>query len=320
MSILVVAEHDGAHARPGSFSALAVARDLGAHSRERVELLVIGSGVDSVAAEAARFAPVIVVDSPLLANPTADRYAQIIADVARAREAGSIVANSTTLAKDILPRASALLSAAMTGDVTGYSFMNGELRLRRPMYAGAAMATVMLTGRPLVITVRASAFPAAEPLAQPGERIVWSVDASTLPNHTEYVGLESRPTLRPELTEARVVVSGGRPFRTGEEFEKYVGRLADALNGAAGCTRALVDAGIAPNEWQIGQTGKVVAPQLYVALGISGAVQHLAGMKNSRVVVAVNSDPEAPMFSVATYGLVGDVRQIVPELIRELGQ
>ena len=218
MSILVVAEHDGAHARPGSFSALAVARDFGAHSGERVELLVVGSGLDSVAADAARFAPVIVVDSPLLANPTADRYAQIIADVARAREAGSIVANSTTFAKDILPRASALLGAAMAGDVTAYSFLNGELRLRRPMYAGAAMATVILTGRPLVITVRASAFPAAEPLAQPGERIVWSVDASTLPDHTEYVGLESRPTLRPELTEARVVVSGGRPFRTGEEF------------------------------------------------------------------------------------------------------
>jgi len=320
MSILVVAEHDGAHARPGSFSALAVARDLGAHSGEGVELLVIGSGVDSVAAEAARFAPVIVVDSPLLANPTADRYAQIIADVAKARQAGSIVASSTTFAKDILPRASALLSAAMAGDVTDYSFMNGELLLRRPMYAGAAMATVALTGQPLVITVRASAFPAAEPLAQPGERIVWNVDASTLPNHSEYVGVESRPTSRPELTEARVVVSGGRPFRTSEEFENYVGRLADALKGAAGCTRALVDAGIAPNEWQIGQTGKVVAPQLYVALGISGAVQHLAGMKNSRVVVAVNSDPEAPMFSVATYGLVGDVRQIVPELIRELGQ
>ncbi|PYM01869.1 MAG: electron transfer flavoprotein subunit alpha [Verrucomicrobia bacterium] len=320
MSILVVAEHDGAHARPGSSSALAVARDLAAHSGERVELLVIGRGLAFVAADAARFAPVIVADHPLLANPTADRYAHIIADVAKAREAGSIVANSTTFAKDILPRASAMLSAAMAGDVTGYSFANGKLLLRRPMYAGAAMATVALTGRPLVITVRASAFPAAEPLAEPGERIVWSVDASTLPNHSEYVGLESRPTLRPELTEARVVVSGGRPFRTGEEFEKYVGCLADALNGATGCTRALVDAGIAPNEWQVGQTGKVVAPQLYVALGISGAVQHLAGMKNSRVVVAVNTDPEAPMFSVATYGLVGDVRQIVPELIRELGK
>jgi electron transfer flavoprotein alpha subunit len=320
MSILVVAEHDGADVRPGSCSALAAARDLAAHSGEGVELLVLGSGLDAVAADAARFAPVIVVDHPLLANPTADRYAQIIADVAKARDVQSILANSTTFAKDILSRASALLSAAMAGDVTGYSFVNGELRLRRPMYAGAAMATVALTGRPLVITVRASAFPAAPPLAQPGERIVWSVDASTLPNHIEYVGLEARPTLRPELTEARVVVSGGRPFRTGEEFEKYVGGLADALHGAAGCTRALVDAGIAPNEWQIGQTGKVVAPQLYVALGISGAVQHLAGMKNSRVVVAVNSDPEAPMFSIATYGLVGDVRQIVPELIRELGQ
>jgi electron transfer flavoprotein alpha subunit len=320
MSILVVAEHDGAHVRPGSCSALSVARELADQSEERIELMVLGSGLDSVAADAARFAPVIVVDHPLLANPTADRYAQIIADVAKAREAESILGNSTTFAKDILPRASALLGAAMAGDVTGYSFANGELRLRRPMYAGAATATVVLTGRPLVITVRASAFPAAEPLAEPGERIAWNLDASTLPNHIEYVGLESRPTSRPELTEARVVVSGGRPFRTGEEFEEYVGRLADALNGATGCTRALVDAGIAPNEWQVGQTGKVVAPHLYVALGISGAIQHLAGMKNSRVVVAVNSDPEAPMFSVATYGLVGDVRQIVPELIRELGQ
>src|SRR6476619_5900386 len=181
MSILVVAEHDGAHARPGSFSALAVARDLGAHSGERIELLVIGSGVDSVAAEAARFAPVIVVDQPLLANPTADRYAQIIADVAKAREAGSIVANSTTFAKDILPRASALLSAAMAGDVTDYSFMNGELLLRRPMYAGAAMALVTLAGRPQVITVRASAFPSAEPLDQSQEYIAWNVEASKLP-------------------------------------------------------------------------------------------------------------------------------------------
>jgi electron transfer flavoprotein alpha subunit len=320
MSVMVVAEHDGAHIRPGAYSALAVASDLARHAGERVELLVIGSRLDSVATDGARFAPVIVVDHPLLANPTADRYARIVADVAKAREVGGIIANSTTFAKDILPRASALLNGAMAADVTGYSFANGELLLRRPMYAGAAMATVTLAGRPLVITVRASAFPTAEPLAQPGERIDWSVDASTLPNHIEYIGLESRPTLRPELTEARVVVSGGRPFRSGEEFESYVGRLADALHGAAGCTRALVDAGIAPNEWQVGQTGKVVAPQLYVALGISGAVQHLAGMKNSRVVVAINSDPEAPMFSVATYGLVGDVRQIVPEFIRQLDQ
>jgi len=320
MTVLAVAEHDGTQVRSGAYSALTVARDLAKNSGDNVELLVLGSGLDSVAADASRFAPVIVADHPLLANPTADRYARIIANVAKARDAVSIIANSTTFAKDILPRAAALLNAAMAGDVTGYSVGNGELLLRRPMYAGAAMAVVTLSGQPQVITVRASAFPSAGPLDQPGERTVWNVDASTLPNHSEYVGLESRPTLRPELTEARVVVSGGRPFRTSEEFENYVGRLADALNGAAGCTRALVDAGIAPNEWQVGQTGKVVAPQLYVALGISGAVQHLAGMKNSRVVVAVNSDPEAPMFSIATYGLVGDVRQIVPELIRELGK
>ena len=320
MSILLVAEHDGTHVRPGAWSALTVARDFAGSSEKSVELLVLGSRLESVALDATRFASVIAVDHPLLANPTADRYAKIIADVAKAREASIIVANSTTFAKDILPRASALLGAAMAGDVTSYCFVNGELQLRRPMYAGSAMATVTLAGRPLVITVRASAFPAAEPIAQVGGRIDWNVDASTLPNQIEYVGLESRPTPRPELTEARVVVSGGRPFRTSDEFENYVGRLADVLHGAAGCTRALVDAGIAPNEWQVGQTGKVVAPQLYVALGISGAVQHLAGMKNSRVVVAINTDPEAPMFSVATYGLVGDVRKIVPELIRELGQ
>jgi len=320
MTILVVAEHDGTKVRSGVYSAVTVARDLAKTWGDNVELLVLGSGLDSVVADGARFGHVIVADHPLLANPTADRYARIIADVAKARDAVSIIANSTTFAKDILPRAAALLSAAMAGDVTGYSFANGELLLRRPMYAGAATGVVTLDGRPQVITVRASAFPSAEPLDRSQECTAWNVEASKLPNHSEYVGLESRPTSRPELTEARVVVSGGRPFRTSEEFENYVGRLADALNGAAGCTRALVDAGIAPNEWQVGQTGKVVAPQLYVALGISGAVQHLAGMKNSRVVVAVNTDPEAPMFSIATYGLVGDVRQIVPELIRELGK
>ena len=320
MTILVVAEHDGTKIRSGAYSALTVARDLAKNSSDTVELLVLGSGLDSVAADGARFARVIVADHLLLVNPTADRYARIIADVAEARDAVSIIANSTTFAKDILPRAAALLRAAMAGDVTGYSFANGELLLRRPMYAGAAMALISLVGRPQVITIRASAFPFAEALDQTQECTAWNVEASKLPNHSEYVRLESRPTSRPELTEARVVVSGGRPFRTSEEFENYVGRLADALDGAAGCTRALVDAGIAPNEWQVGQTGKVVAPQLYVALGISGAVQHLAGMKNSRVVVAVNSDPEAPMFSIATYGLVGDVRQIVPELIRELGK
>lgn len=320
MVILVVAEYDTAHVRPGSRSALGVARDLAARSGERVEWLVLGSGLDSVASDAARFAPVTVADHPLLVQATADRYARVIADVARAHEASVILANATTFAKDILPRAAALLGAAMAGDVTGYSFADGELLLRRPMYAGATTATVTLAGRPYIITVRASAFPPAEPLAKSGECVAWNVVAATLPNQIEYVGLESRPTMRPDLTEARVVVSVGRAFRSSEEFEQYVGRLADALKGAAGCTRALVDDGITPNEWQVGQTGKVVAPELYVALGISGAIQHLAGMKNSRIVVAVNSDAEAPIFSIANYGLVGDVRQITPALIEELNR
>ena len=320
MGILVVVEHDGTYVRTGSRSALGAAFELAAHSGETVELLVLGSGLEGVAADAVRFGPAIVADDPCLANPTADRYARVIADVANARHTGTIVAAATTFAKDILPRTAAFLGAAMAGDVIGYSFAGDELLLRRPMHAGAAVATITLTGSPRIITVRASAFRPAEPLAHPGERAAWPIDAEALPNQIEYVGLDSRPTGRPELTEARVVVSGGRPFRSAEEFEDYVGGLANALNAAAGCTRALVDAGIAPNEWQVGQTGKVVAPELYVALGISGAVQHLAGMKNSHLVVAVNSDPEAPIFSIANYGLVGDVRQIVPELIRELKQ
>jgi electron transfer flavoprotein alpha subunit len=320
MEILVVVEHDGTQVRTGSRSALGMALELAAHSGETLELLVLGSDLESVAADAIRFGSAVVADDPCLAHPTADRYARVIADVAIARGAGTIVAAATTFAKDILPRAAALLGAGMAGDVIGCSFAGGELLLRRPMHAGAAVATVILAAGPRVITVRASAFPPAEPLANPGECVAWPVDAAALPNQIEFVGLDSRPTGRPELTEARVVVSGGRPFRSAVEFEDYVGGLAHALNAAAGCTRALVDAGIAPNEWQVGQTGKVVAPELYVALGISGAVQHLAGMKNSRLVVAVNSDPEAPIFSIANYGLVGDVRQIVPELIRELRQ
>jgi len=320
MSILVIAEHDGMHLRAGSKSALSAARELAALQDAQIQWLVLGSGLEAVVAEAAGYAPVVFADHPLLVHPTADRYAQVIADVARARGATLIVANASTFAKDILPRAAALLGAGMAGDVTGFAQNDGQLLFRRPMYAGAATATVTLVEGPRVLTVRASAFPAADPLPTLAASTAWPVDPATLPNLIEYLGCESRPGTRPELTEARVVVSGGRPFRSSAEFEELVGGLADALGAAVGCTRALVDAGIAPNEWQVGQTGKVVAPHLYVALGVSGAIQHLAGMKNSRVVVAINSDPEAPIFSVANYGLVGDVRQFVPELIRELAR
>jgi electron transfer flavoprotein alpha subunit len=319
MSTLVVAEHDGKRIRAGSRSAVGAALELASPSGERVELLVLGSRLEGVAADAARLAPTLLADHACLLYPTADRYARVIADVARAREATTIVAASTTFAKDILPRATALLGGAMAGDVTGFLRTEAGLLFQRPMYAGAVLATVALDGNPQVITVRASAFAAAA-AGDPHETISIAVDESALPRQIEFLGLESRPSDRPELTEARAVVAGGRAFRDGDEFERYVGRLADVLHGATGCTRALVDAGITPNEWQVGQTGKVVAPQLYVALGISGAVQHLAGMKNSRVVVAINSDPEAPIFDVADYGLVGDVRVLVPQLIEQLAE
>jgi electron transfer flavoprotein alpha subunit len=186
------------------------------------------------------------------------------------------------------------------------------------MFAGAITATVALTGHPLIVTIRSSAYPAAVPRAEKGAIHKVGVDEARLPNHIRYEGIETRATGRPDPTEARVVVSGGRAIKDAAEFEQCVGRLADKLGGAVGSTRALVDSGITPNELQIGQTGKIVAPELYFALGISGAIQHLAGMKNSKIVVAINQDPEAPIFDVANYGLVGDVREVVPKLIEKL--
>jgi electron transfer flavoprotein alpha subunit len=319
MSCLVLAEHDGTRLRAGTLSAVAVARDFAARTGGGVEVLLIGAALDAAAADAARFAPVLRVEHPLLEHPTADRYAQVLVELATARRFETLLAAATTFAKDVFPRAAAVMGAAMVSDVIGVGWNDdGSPSLRRPVYAGSATATVELAEGPRVLTIRASAFPRAEPLPQPAAIVSWPVNAATLSHHIEYVGLESRPTTRPEITEARVVVAGGRPFRSSAEFEQHVGALADAFHGATGCTRALVDAGIAPNEWQVGQTGKVVAPELYVALGVSGAIQHLAGMKNSRVVVAVNQDPDAPIFSIANYGLVGDVRQIVPALIHEL--
>jgi electron transfer flavoprotein alpha subunit len=320
MNAIVLVEHDGSRIRPGSRSAITAARELAEAQGGGVELLVLGSDLEEVALEASRLAPTIVAVSSSLQQPRADCYARVIADVCRDRACDLLLAASTTFAKDIVPRVAALLEAPMASDVTGYSFESGQLLLRRPMYAGSVTATVALVGRPNVITVRASAFPQALPGAIAFERINWTIEQASLVSRINHITTRSRPTERPELTEARVVVAGGRPFRSSEEFEAYVGRLADRLGGAAGCTRALVDAGVAPNEWQVGQTGKVVAPELYIALGISGAVQHLAGMKNSRIVVAINSDPQAPIFGIADYGLVGDVRSVVPQMIELLGQ
>ena len=209
----------------------------------------------------------------------------------------------------------------MASDVVRHELTEAGLQFDCPQYAGAVTATLRLIGSPQVVTVRGSAYPAAktdESKNHPVERI--EIEAAKLASRCQYLGLKSKESARPDVTEARIVVSGGRALKNSDDFERLVGRLADTLGGAVGSSRALVDAGITPNELQVGQTGKIVAPELYIAVGISGAVQHLAGMKNSRTIVAINSDPDAPIFDVADYGLVGDAYQIVPATHREVAE
>jgi electron transfer flavoprotein alpha subunit len=317
MRALVILEHDGNTIRAGSYSAAAFASSV-VQSPDAVELLLIGCGMDKLGKAAAHFAPVLVVDHELLDTPVADSYAAVIADVVRSHEIGLVTAASTTFARDIVGRAAGLVGGAMASDVVGHELRDGRLLLRRPMYAGAIVATVTLSGQPQIITIRSSAYAPLTSRGTPFGIKSLALNDTTLQSSITYEGGQTRASTRPDLTEARVVVSGGRAFASGEEFESHVGRLADKLGGACGCTRALVDSGIAPNELQIGQTGKVVAPELYIALGLSGSVQHLAGMKNSKIVVAINNDSQAPIFEVANYGLVADVREAVPKLIDEL--
>jgi electron transfer flavoprotein alpha subunit len=319
MRVALVAEHDGQALRAASLSCVTFANSVANATGGDVVWLVLGDKIDAVADEAAQFAPVLVVESPMLAHPMADSFARAIATIARERRFDLLCAASSTFSKDVLPRAAALLGGAMASDVVGHEFTGNGLNFDCPQFAGAVTATIRLIGSPQVATVRGSAYKAAQPDRldrHPIERI--ELSESILTSSCRYVGSKSKKNTRPDVTEARVVVSGGRALRNSEDFERLAGGLADVLGGAVGSSRALVDAGITPNELQVGQTGKIVAPELYIALGISGAVQHLAGMKNSRTIVAINSDPDAPIFDVADFGLVGDVYELVPELIEKL--
>jgi electron transfer flavoprotein alpha subunit len=318
MRTLVIAEHDGNALRCACLSSLAFANSVAGATAGDATLLVLGHTTDSVAAEAARYGSVLVVDSPALAHPMAEPFANAIAAVVRMRHFELVTAAASTFAKDILPRAAALLGGAMASDTVRHELVDGRLEYDCPQFAGAVTATLRLLGSPQIVTVRASAYAAASETSSSNSIERVELDAGTLTFRGRYGGLTSKKSARPDVTEARAVISGGRAFRNSDDFERLVGRLADALGGAAGSSRALVDAGITPNELQVGQTGKIVAPELYMALGISGAVQHLAGMKNSRTIVAINSDPDAPIFDVADYGLVGDVYALVPELIQKL--
>jgi electron transfer flavoprotein alpha subunit len=310
-NVLIVAEHHAGVLRKATLHAIAAGRALAARAGGKLHVALLGAGVKGLSAELAKHgAEVHVADAPVLEKPLAEAHAPVVAAIAKAAGATLVGAAATTYGKDLLPRAAALLDAGMATEVLGFGGEGAAVTFRRPMWAGNVLAEVEIATPVKVFTVRPTEFPASKPDAA-GSVVdaPVAVDAAAL--QTRHVSFEEVKSARPELTEARVIVSGGRG--TKGDF-KPVEALADALGAAVGATRAAVDAGWVPNDWQVGQTGKVVAPELYVAAGISGAIQHLAGMKGSKVIVAINKDAEAPVFQVADYGLVGDLFKALPEL------
>jgi len=309
---LVWVEHDGQAVKDATLSAVTAASQLG-----EVHLLVAGQGVDGVAAEAAKIAgvgKVHVADDAAFAHALAENVAPLIVELMGHHDA--FVAPSTTHGKNIAPRVAALLDVMQISDILS---VESDDTFTRPIYAGNAIQTVQATEAKKVITVRTAAFKAAVSggSAAPVEPVSAAAPAS---GASTFKGEEIAKSDRPELAAARIIVSGGRSLGSAEKFKELIEPLADALGAAVGASRAAVDAGYAPNDWQVGQTGKVVAPDLYVAVGISGAIQHLAGMKDSKVIVAINKDEDAPIFQVADYGLVGDLFQIVPEFQAEVAK
>ena len=315
--ILVVVEHQEGAFRKTTLSTLTAAKTLSGLIGGEVDALVLGKGVqavaDTVAAHGVR--SVVLGEDDPFERYLAVTYASAVACLVRDRGYSAVLAPASTFGKDFMPRLSGLLDAPLASDVTGFAREGDGLRVQRPMYAGNAIATVELVGSPHLFTVRQTAFDPAPKIE--AKAPVSSVSLTADPGGTVFVGREETKSERPELTEARVVVSAGRGIKSPENF-KLVEELADLFQGAIGATRATVDAGWAPNDWQVGQTGKIVAPELYFAIGLSGAIQHLAGMKDSKVIVAINKDEEAPIFQVADYGLVSDLFKAVPALITEL--
>jgi electron transfer flavoprotein alpha subunit len=305
---------DGKGVRPASLHAVTAGAALAKHHGGDVVAVVIGSGVGAAAADAARYAArVLAYDGAALAAPLAETWAPQLADAVKRAGATALVGTATSTGKDMLPRAAALLGAGMASDVTG---VLGAKEFRRPAYAGNALEAVELGGPVLVASVRQTAFAAAPAGGAAGAVETVAVGAADALG-AEYVGVRGTKSERPDLSDAKVVVSGGRGMREGANF-KILEELTDLLGGALGASRAAADAGMVPNALQVGQTGKVVAPQLYIAVAISGAIQHLAGMKGSKVIVAINKDPEAPIFQVADYGLVATWEQAVPQMIAEV--
>jgi electron transfer flavoprotein alpha subunit len=314
-NILLIAElHDG-HVRKSSSSAITFARQAGIP----FSILVMGPGAKAAAAEVASYgaAKIITVDDAYLTNGVAERFAPSIAAIAQSGGFDIVAVTASSFGKDIAPRVAAKLSAGYAPDISGVIAAGGKLSYKRPVYAGNAFATVELTSPIQVVSVRQSEFAAAEPSggASPVEDGVLAAKDPAA-DRVEFVSLGEAKSERPDLGEAKVIVSGGRALK--EKFAEVLDPLAGLLSAAVGASRAACDAGYAPAELQVGQTGRVVAPKLYFAIGISGAIQHLAGMKGSKTIVAINKDADAPIFQVADYGLVGDLFAVVPELVTEL--
>jgi electron transfer flavoprotein alpha subunit len=310
MASLVVAEHDNHALKGATAHALSAALAIGGE----VHVLVAGLNCRAVAEETAKFAgvaKVLLTEAAGLEHPSAEDLASLVLSLAKSY--GHVVAPATTFGKNFMPRIAALLDVAQISDI---SAVISPDTFERPIYAGNAIARVQSRDAIKIITVRGTAFPAAKPGGHAAIETVAPPAASGL---SRFVGAEIARSERPELTAARIIVSGGRGMQSGENF-KLLEKLADRLGAAVGASRAAVDAGFVPNDYQVGQTGKIVAPELYIAVGISGAIQHLAGMKDSKVIVAINKDEEAPIFQIADYGIVGDLFQIVPALEAELAK
>jgi len=309
MSVLVLVEHDGSSIKDATLATVTAAAKLG-----EVHVLVAGNNVDGAAQAAAKVAgvaKVLVADAPHLDHELAENVAPIAAQLMVGYDA--FLAPATTTGKNIAPRVAALLDVMQVSDILS---VEGPDTFTRPIYAGNAIATVKSKDAKKVITVRTTGFEKAA--AEGGSASVEQVDAGSGDGKSEFVSMDASESERPELTSAKVIVSGGRAFGSSDQFHALLDPLADKLGAAVGASRAAVDAGYAPNDYQVGQTGKIVAPQVYIAIGISGAIQHLAGMKDSKVIVAINKDEEAPIFQVADIGLVGDLFKIVPELTEKL--
>jgi electron transfer flavoprotein alpha subunit len=311
-NVLVFGEHQHSKFAKTTLVAITAGKDAAGKSGGECHAAVFGKGIDALANELAEYGvkKVYAVDDPALEHYTADAHAAALVQLIKDKGIDMVVATATAVGKDLLPRVAALLGTGMASEVVAF---NADGSMQRPMYAGNAVATVTIEGSPKVVSLRATAFdPATKGGKGEVEKVSPAIDAAA--KKTKFIEFSEIKSDRPVLTEARIVVSGGRALKSGENFKTVLEPLVDAM----GASRAAVDAGFVPNDLQVGQTGKVVAPQLYIAVGISGAIQHLAGMKDSKIIVAINKDEEAPIFQVADYGLVADLFKAVPEMKEEI--